>query len=745
MQKKYTITGMRCAGCAANVERTVSQIAGVTAVQVSLASHRMLVSYQSPDPSEEIVRRVSTLGFSAQELISPIEERQRVLEQEVKESHALRDRLRLSLLFLLPILLLAWTPLPTSLHEVASLTAFLLASFIIAINRVIFLRGFRNLVKAMPDMDSLVAIGASASYLYSVWLLLALLLGLNLPEPIETTGICFESSAMILTLITLGRYLESRVRSRTTHAIDELLDLMPDTAVVRRDGQEREIPADELLVGDLVLVRPGRKIPADGLVLAGSSLVDQAFLTGESIPVAKSAGDSVFSGTVNHNGYLEVSVQKTGSETTLAAIIELVQSALGSKAPIARLADRLCARFVPLVLLIAFVTGAVHLFLGDSGFQTLSAVIAVLVISCPCALGLATPLAVAAGTGRAALDGILVKSAQAFELLNRAKIILFDKTGTVTQGKPQLTEVIATAQETTRDLVALAAALETRSDHPAAQALRSYAQEHKIPVVPDIAAQEKPGQGLFASFEGHDYRIGNRHAAEDAGIDLTPWHNRIEEKLKRGAIVLFLIRDKTLLGILVFTDRVKQDSRLAIDRLKRMGLDVILLSGDSHKTTAAVAEELKIEHVIAEVLPADKEQTVHQFKSQGTVVMVGDGINDAPALAHADVGIALASGANIAIDSAEVIITGNNVQAVVTALLLARRTVRIIKENLFWAFIYNILGIPLAAGVFVPICGWRLNPVFAAAAMGMSSLCVVLNSLRNLRPIRSQGEKPGTK
>ena len=615
-----------------------------------------------------------------------------------------------------------------------ALTQFLLTLPVVYVNRKYFQVGFKNLVKLHPNMDSLIAIGSSAALIYGVFAIYQIGIGLGYQDMDMvhhyTMDLYFESSAMILALITLGKFLETKSKGKTSEAITKLLHLAPKTATVIRNGEEQEIPVEEVVVGDRIVIKPGQSIPVDGVIIEGSSSVDQSALTGESIPVEKNVGDKVIAASVNKMGSFHMEAQKVGDDTTLAQIIQLVEDANASKAPIAKLADKISGIFVPVVITIAVIATIVWLILGYPFEFALSIGIAVLVISCPCALGLATPVAIMVGTGKGAEYGILIKSAEALEVAHSVKTVVLDKTGTITEGKPKVTDVVPSGYISEQELLSVAASMEKPSEHPLADAIVAYAQEKKVSFLPTEHFKAVSGQGITASMNGTEYYAGNISFISQY-VDVENFEELSNIFADQGKTPLYFADSNHILGVIAVADVVKPTSAEAISQLKDMHIDVVMLTGDHKKTAQAIQKQLGIDRVVAEVLPQDKEREIRALQEGGhKVAMVGDGINDAPALARADVGIAIGAGTDIAIESADIVLMKNSLLDVVTAIRLSKATIRNIKENLFWAFFYNSIGIPLAAGVFFSLLGWKLNPMFGAAAMSLSSVCVVLNALR---------------
>ena len=739
-KRKYTVGGMTCAACSANVERAVRKVPGVERVAVSLLAGTMEVSGAAD--AQRVIEAVVKAGYTAQLFGEKAGISRAQADQDQLKS--MKARLIASICFLAALMYVSMghmigLPLPEWLHgpgnEISfAFTQFLLALPVALINGKYFTHGFRALWHRSPNMDSLIAIGSSAAYLYgaAAIYLIGYGMGHNLPALVDqySSQLYFESGAMILTLITLGKYFETRSKGRTGDAIRKLTDLAPKTASVEKEGGEIELPLEQVQVGDVVRVRPGGGIPVDGKVLSGLSAVDESAMTGESLPVEVQEGSQVRAGTINGNGSLRIEAQRVGGETTLSQIVKLVEEAGATKAPIARLADKIAGVFVPIVIGVALLAAAVWLALGQGFSFALNAMISVLVISCPCALGLATPVAVMVGTGRAASLGILFKNAEALEKTHAIKTVVLDKTGTLTEGKPQVTDVC----ERQPGLVELAQALEAPSGHPLSQAIVAYAEEQGVtgPEARDFEAA--PGRGVSAWVDGMKCLGGNLAMMEENGVDVSALSEMAQSLSRQGKTAMYFARDGRLAGLIAVADVAKPDSRQAVEGFKRMGVDVVMLTGDNEVTARAVAAQMGIEHVVAGVLPQDKEKEVRRLQENGRVVaMVGDGVNDAPALTRADVGLAIGAGSDIAIESADVVLMKSSLMDAVNALGLSRAVMRNIKENLFWAFFYNAALIPLAAGVFFHQLGWALNPMLGAAAMSLSSVCVVSNALRLFR------------
>ena len=745
--QNFALTGMSCASCAANIESAVSSLPEVSAASVNLATEVLSVTYQPGAINEEIIcQTVAEAGYQAQVLADQAGASQAQIQQEAdqaaqaKASHqaALWRRFWLSAIFALPLLCLAMAEmvgltLPTWLSHRGGGQLFVslqlaLTLPILWLGRSFFLNGFKHLVKGHPNMDSLVALGTSAAVAYSLYSSIQVWLG----NHHAAMSLYYESAGVILTLVTLGKYFEARSKGQTSAAIQALIKLAPQEAQVLREGQEVTLPLDQVQVGDLVRVRPGQKIPVDGRVVEGQSWVDESMLTGESLPVAKKVGDQVVGASLNQQGSLIVETNKVGQDTTLAQIIHLVQAAQGSKAPIAQLADRVSAVFVPVVMTLALVAGlAWYLIGGQSWAFALTISIAVLVIACPCALGLATPTAIMVGTGKGAEQGILIKSGTALEMAHQVDAVVLDKTGTLTQGQPQVTDVLPLTGWTPDHLLALAAAAEVNSEHPLGQAIVAGARERELALPEVTDFQSLTGSGIQVRLDQATYYLGNRRLMQEQGLDLGQAEDQAAALAAGGKTPIYVANEHELLGLIAVADPLKATSPEAVRRLKAMGLQVIMLTGDNAKTAQALAAEAGIDQVISDVLPADKAQVVADLQAKGLkVAMVGDGINDAPALAQADVGLAIGRGTDVAIESADMVLMGSDLTSVATAIKLSQATIRNIKENLFWAFAYNVLGIPVAMGVLHLFGGPLLNPMLAGAAMSFSSVSVIVNALR---------------
>lgn len=735
MTEQFAVTGMTCAACSAHVEKAVSRLSGVQSAPVNLMLGSMTVTYDEKAVTEgDIIAAVKAAGYGASPA-SQTDQGQLRRDQDA----ALRRRkkhLIWSVVFLVPLFYLSMghmmgLPLPQVLHTHPLLLACLQLALVIPIlilNRNYFTVGFSRLVKLSPNMDSLVAVGAAAGLVYS-------LIEMGLLAAGQVSGmpdLYFESAGMILTLVTLGKYLEERSRGKTTGAISALLALAPESAVVRRQGQELTIPTEEIVAGDTVIVRQGGRIPVDGVITDGHAAVDESAITGESLPVEKVPGDAVTSATVTSSGYLELRATRVGGDTTLSQIIRLMEEAASSKAPISRLADRISGIFVPAVMAISLTAALLWAFVGGMDVRfCLSIAIAVLVISCPCALGLATPVAIMVGTGQAAQQGILIKSAESLELLHKVQTVVLDKTGTVTMGQPRVTDILCAPGVTEEELLCVAASAEKPSEHPLAHAIVEESQARHIPLCPVSGFRSVPGGGIQATLSGEAVLAGNAGYLAQNGVSLAAMEADAHRLAEDGKTPLFFAESGRLLGCVAVADVVKPDSAKAIAALRRMGRRVVLLTGDNQRTANAIAHQIGVDQVIAQVLPQDKAKCVAQLQQQGQrVAMVGDGVNDAPALAQADVGLAIGAGTDIAIESADVVLMKSSLLDIPAAMDLSRAVLRNIKQNLFWAFFYNSIGIPVAAGVLYPALHLTLNPMLAAAAMSLSSVCVVSNALR---------------
>ena len=745
--EQYNVTGMSCAACSARVEKAVSKVPGVTSCSVSLLTNSMGV--EGTAAASEIIAAVEEAGYGASVKGAKTENREasRGAEEDMlkdKETPKLRRRLIASLCFLIPLMYFSmghmmwgW-PVPEFFadnHMAMGILQLLLTTIVMVINQKFFISGFRGLIHRAPNMDTLVALGSGASYGYSLYALFAMSDALTRGDMEGVMPFLhefyFESAAMILTLITVGKMLEARSKGRITDALKSLMKLAPKTATILRNGQEAEVSIDQVRKGDVFVVRPGENIPVDGTVLEGVSAVNESALTGESIPVDKNPGDPVSAATVNQSGFLKCEATRVGEDTTLSQIIQMVSDAAATKAPIAKIADRVSGVFVPAVIAIAAVTILVWLLTGQTIGFALARGISVLVISCPCALGLATPVAIMVGNGMGAKHGIMFKTAVSLEETGKAEIVALDKTGTITSGEPRVTDIVPAEGISREELLTLAYALERKSEHPLARAILAEAEARGLEAGQDAEEfQALPGNGLSALWMGQRLTGGNLKFI--SGIAKIPEEIRTkaEALAEDGKTPLFFTRDGQLAGIIAVADVIKEDSPRAVKELQNMGIRVVMLTGDNERTARAIGRQAGVDEVIAGVLPEGKESVIRELKKKGKVAMVGDGINDAPALTRADMGIAIGAGTDIAIDAADVVLMKSRLSDVPAAIRMSRATLRNIHENLFWAFFYNVIGIPLAAGIWIPLFGWELNPMFGAAAMSLSSFCVVTNALR---------------
>lgn len=752
VKQKFNITGMTCSACSAHVEKAVSKLEGVKAASVNLLANSMVAEYDEGVLSDrDIIAAIIQSGYGASLPTKaggkgPEASKEDVMEQELA---GMKHRMVWSFAFLFPLFYISMghmmgAPLPGFLlgHENAvafGLTQLLLTLPIMYLNDKYYKVGFKTLWNRAPNMDSLIAVGSAAAVVYGVFAIYQMAFGLGHGD-MELVAkyhmdLYFESAGMILTLITMGKFLETRSKGKTGEAISRLMDLAPKTASVLRDGTEIEIPVEEVQVGDRVVVRPGQSIPVDGVIVEGQSAVDESALTGESLPVDKGPGDKVAAASINKSGFFTFEASRVGEDTTLAQMIRLVEEASASKAPIAKLADKVSGIFVPVVMGIALIAALAWLVTGHTATQALTAGVAVLVISCPCALGLATPVAIMVGTGKGAENGILIKSAEALETLHTIGTVVLDKTGTLTQGKPVVTDIIPVDAPSVKenDLLRIAYCLEKPSEHPLAAAIVEEAERRNLHLVPVNGFEAVHGRGVRAELGDHIQFGGNRAMMEEEGIDLGEWAAKADELAAQGKTPLYFADEskQKLLGIIAVADTPKPSSRDAVAAFQELGLEVVMLTGDNRRTAEAIGKELGVTQVMAEVLPQDKERKIASLQAEGKkVAMVGDGINDAPALARAEVGLAIGAGTDVAIESADIVLMKSDLLDVAAAVELSRATIRNIKQNLFWAFFYNSLGIPLAAGVFYYSLHWQLNPMFAAAAMSLSSVTVVTNALR---------------
>ena len=741
--EQYHVTGMSCAACSARVEKAVSKVKGVTSCSVSLLTNSMGV--EGTASPEAIIQAVQQAGYGASkkgaESTPAAGSDSDALADH--ETPVLRKRLIASVGFLAVLMYLSmghmmWNwPLPSFFngnHIAMGLVQMLLTIIIMVINRKFFVSGFQSLLHRSPNMDTLVALGSGAAFVYSTYALFAMT-DAQVKGDMDAVmhymhEFYFESAAMILTLITVGKMLEAHSKGKTTSALKGLMNLSPKTAVLLRDGAEVTVPIEQVHKGDVFVVRPGESIPVDGVILDGTSAINESALTGESIPVDKSQGDSVSAATINQSGFLRCEATRVGEDTTLSQIIRMVSDAAATKAPIAKVADKVSGIFVPAVIAIAIVTIAVWLLVGQSVGYALARGISVLVISCPCALGLATPVAIMVGNGVGAKHGILFKTAVSLEEAGKVQIVALDKTGTITCGEPKVTDILPSEGIAPEALLSIAVSLEQKSEHPLAKAILEYGKEQNLQIAEVTEFQALPGNGLTAVLDGHTLYGGNASCIAKAARIPDAMQAKAQELANAGKTPLFFSRDDVFLGMIAVADVLKEESPEAIRQLRNMGIQVVMLTGDNEQTAKAIGKQAGVDHVIAGVLPDGKEAVIRKLSKQGKVAMVGDGINDAPALTRADIGIAIGAGTDVAIDAADIVLMKSRLTDVPAAIRLSRAALRNIHENLFWAFIYNIIGIPLAAGVWIPLFGWKLNPMFGAAAMSLSSFCVVTNALR---------------
>ncbi|MFR2534381.1 MAG: heavy metal translocating P-type ATPase [Clostridia bacterium] len=737
MKKKFQITGMTCSACSSRVQKVVSKLEGVSQVEVNLLTNTMVVAFNKEVTIEKIIKTVEKAGYGA----SIFEPKENIAEREIKE---MKVRLWVSIICLIPLLYIAMghmlgAPLPSIFHEPLffTLAQLVLTLPILWVNKSYFIHGFRNLFKGSPNMDSLIAIGSTAAFLYGIYAFIKMILALQIDDQDTVQhfmmNLYFESAGMIVALITVGKYLEKRAKGKTSEAIQKLMNLSPKVTTIIKDGKEIQIPTQEVKIGDRVVIKPGESIPVDGEIIQGETYVDQSALTGESVEVKKRIGDQVMTASMNQNGVIHIIAQKVGEDTTLAQIIHLVEEASSSKAPIGKLADKISGVFVPIVIVIAILASFIWILVGMDIEFALSIGISILVISCPCALGLATPVSIMVATGKGAQKGILIKSAESLENAHLIDTVVLDKTGTITQGKTKVTQVMMDEEITKEEqLWKIVGSLENNSEHPIARAICQYVKEKEIENEKVEAFEVVSGKGIKGKIGQENYMVGNQLWMQEE-------EKSIKESLKQEAIklnkeaktVIFVANDKAVLGIIAISDVIKEDSKQAVEMLKKEHIDVIMLTGDQEEVAKEIASQVGIDKVISQVLPQDKEKVVRNLQEEGkNVAMVGDGINDSPALARANVGIAIAAGTDIAMESADIVLVKNSLLDVATAIRLSKATIQNIKMNLFWAFFYNSIGIPIAAGILYPFFGFTLNPMIAAAAMSLSSICVVTNSLR---------------
>ena len=753
MQRKYDVTGMSCTACSAYVDKVVRKISGVKEVNVNLLTNSMVVDYDEKQTNDDaIITAVVDGGYGA----SVVQENNTEKLDKKSDNKAsdelavMKKRIIFSFLFLIPLYWVSMghmvnLPLPSWLCGTENAMSFALIQFlltlpIVFINQKYFISGTKNFIHKAPNMDSLIMTGSSAALLYGCFALfkISFALGHNDLEMVKaySSNLYFESAATILTLVTLGKFLETRSKGKTSEAIAMLMDLAPKTAIVERNTIEGEIPVEQVVVGDIVIVKPGMSIPVDGIITEGNTSVDQSALTGESIPVEKTVGNEVAAGTINKNGFIKFKATKVGKETTVAKIVELVETAAATKAPMARLADKISEIFVPTVIIIALITAVVWLLVGQTFEFALSMAISVLVISCPCALGLATPVAIMVGTGRAAQSGILIKSAAALENTQAVTTVVLDKTGTITEGKPVVTDILSLKGMAEHNLFAAAASLEKKSEHILGLAVVEKAEKDGIDIFPVDNFEAIPGRGVKGTVVGRDILSGNLAFMSEYGVSTALFERYGQKLAEEGKTPLFFATGSpatgyTPIGIIAVADPIKESSFKAVEELKKNGIKVMMLTGDNRLIAESIKNKLGIDKALAEVLPQDKDSEIQKLQDAGEkVIMVGDGINDAPALVRADVGIAIGAGTDIAIESADIVLIKNDLKDVAEAVNISRAVVGNIEQNLFWAFIYNVIGIPLAAGVFYSVLGWKLSPMFAAFAMSLSSVTVVTNALR---------------
>lgn len=738
VKKTFNIEGMTCASCAQTIEKATQKLRGVNLSSVNLATEKLVVEY---DPGmvnlTDIIKAVMDSGYEAHEEVATADTVDQDKEKKQKEIKSLWNRFLISALFTAPLLYIAMghlvnAPLPDFINPMMNPEAFAIVQLVltlpvVAVNSKIYRNGFKALSKGHPNMDSLISLGTSAAFLYGVFATVMIFRG----EVAYANELYYETAAVILALIVLGKYLETLTKGKTSEAIKKLMGLAPKTALVVRNGKESEISIDEVVVGDIIVVRPGGKMPVDGVVIEGLTSVDESMLTGESIPVEKSVGDAIIGASINKNGTIRYKATKVGKDTALSQIIKLVEDAQGSKAPIAKMADIISGYFVPIVIAIAILSALAWYFAGQTGVFALTIAISVLVIACPCALGLATPTAIMIGTGKGAEHGVLFKSGTALETTHKLNTIVFDKTGTITEGKPKVTDIITAEGISETELLTLSASAEKGSEHPLGEAIVNSAEEKGLAFLKTETFNAIPGHGIEVTINGQHLLLGNKKLMDERHIGLGNLASASDALASQGKTPMYIAKDGKIAGIIAVADTVKESSLRAIKKLHKMGIEVAMITGDNKRTAEAIAKQVGIDRVLSEVLPEDKANEVKKLQDEGKKVgMVGDGINDAPALAQADVGIAIGSGTDVAIESADVVLMRSDLMDVPTAVELSKSTIRNIKENLFWAFAYNILGIPFAMGVVYAFGGPLLSPVIAAAAMSFSSISVLLNALR---------------
>lgn len=743
----FIVSGMTCASCSQTVEKAVNQLAGVEKAQVNLATEKLNVAFNQQVLTEaDIIKTVQEAGYDAK-VASGALEREDTKVKKQAEMTRMWQRFFYSAIFTVPLLYVSMghmvgLPLPSIIDPMMHPVIFSFLQLILTIPVMVlgwpfFHVGFKTLVKRHPNMDSLVALGTSAAFLYSLGATIAVALG----ESHYAMDLYYESAAVILTLITLGKYLEARSKGKTSEAIEKLMGLQPKTARVTRDGEEMEIPIESVRVGDTIIVKPGEKLPVDGIVTEGKTSIDEAMLTGESIPVEKTAGDPVIGASMNKNGTIQYEATKVGEDTALSQIIKLVEDAQGSKAPIAKLADIISGYFVPIVIVISILSGLSWFIAGETGLFSLTIAISVLVIACPCALGLATPTAIMVGTGKGAENGVLIKSGVALETTHKLDTLVFDKTGTITEGKPVVTDILTVNSTAEEELLQLTASSEKGSEHPLGEAIVRAAEDRQLTFLTVDQFEAIPGRGIDVSINQRTLLAGNKKLMTERGISLTAVEEASDRLAGEGKTPMYIAIDGEMAGIIAVADTVKQHSKQAMEKLRQMGIEVVMITGDNSRTAEAIAKSVGIDRVLSEVLPEDKANEVKKLQAEGKKVgMVGDGINDAPALAQSDIGLAIGSGTDVAMESADIVLMRSDLMDVPTALELSHATIRNIKQNLFWAFAYNVIGIPIAMGLLHIFGGPLLNPMLAGAAMSFSSVSVLVNALRlkRFKPTRTK-------
>lgn len=737
--QKYNITGMTCAACSSAVERVTRKMDGVAESNVNLTTALLTITYDETKMTpEDIIRKVDRAGFGAELYIEKNKEEQKEAEETSEEAlRRTKHRLICNILLAVPLLYICLghmlpieLPLPAFMdmehHPLVFALIQMVLTIVILINgRKFYINGFKSLFKGHPNMDSLVAIGTGSAFLYS------LIMTILIPnDSHHAHNLYYESAAVVVTLVMLGKYMEGRSKNKTSEAIRKLMELAPDTAVVVRDGVQTEVPVEQVHVGEIILIKPGSRVPLDGVVVEGVTSIDESMLTGESIPVEKSVNDEVIGGSVNYQGAIMVKVLRTGADTTLAKIVKMMEDAQGKKAPISKLADTVAGYFVPVVMAIAILAAIIWLIVGKEITFALTIFVSVLVIACPCALGLATPTAIMVGTGLGASHGILIKSGEALEISHKVDAVVLDKTGTITEGKPAVTKIISHSMSEEK-LLQIAASCEQMSEHPLGQAIVNSAKEQKLELLKVVDFQSITGQGVKAEIDLVTYYIGNKKLCQEQQLDFSEYAQEAAEMANKGQTPMFIGSQGKVVGIVCVADTLKESSAEAIEKIKSLGIEVHMLTGDNRLTADYIGKKVRVDHVIAEVLPNDKASVVENLQQEGKcVMMVGDGINDAPALVQADVGVAIGSGSDIALDSSDVVLMKSDLQDVYKAIKLSKATIRNIKQNLFWAFFYNACGLPLAAGALYAMNGMLLSPIVGGFAMSLSSVCVVSNALR---------------